>query len=217
MTPTPDVIDAIVGITPGSPLDLVFAQRPGAREHAQLAYETLFRPSSTAHMSLVERNAVAAFVAALHGVPEAVDFYAAALAADLETPPALIHVVAVEAARAAGHGPYGRFHAENADESEPGPVYVMSSLDGAMVLGDRLAAALEHAHMLILHPRDASRAHLQALLDAGWTTPGIVTLSQLISFLAFQIRVCVGLSALAASASAPASPASPAVSEGAHA
>jgi CMD domain protein len=65
------------------------------------------------------------------------------------------------------------------------------------VLGRRLAAALSHAHLLVFHPRDASPAALQALLDAGWTTDGIVTLSQLVSFLAFQIRAAHGLRVLA--------------------
>jgi len=197
-----DVIDHLVGIVPGDALDLARAQRPEARAHVQGAYDALFAPTDVSHMSLVERNAVAAFVAALHRVPAAVAFYSAALEADPDAPPALVHVVLGEAERASGSGPYGRFHHDNAPESEPGPEYVMSSLDGAMVLGDRLASALEHAHMLVLHPRDASRAHLQLLLDAGWSSAGIVTLSQLVSFLAFQIRLVLGLSALAA---APAS------------
>jgi CMD domain protein len=64
-------------------------------------------------------------------------------------------------------------------------------------LGPRLAAALEHAHLLVFHPRDAAPADLQALLDAGWSTTEIVTLSQLVAFLAFQIRVVAGLRALA--------------------
>ena len=52
--------------------------------------------------------------------------------------------------------------------------------------------------MLVFHPRDAAPAHLQALIDAGWSTTGIVTLSQLVAFLAFQIRAVTGLRALAA-------------------
>jgi uncharacterized protein YciW len=64
------------------------------------------------------------------------------------------------------------------------------------VLGERLATALEHTHMLIFHPRDAALPSLQVLLDAGWSTTDIVTLSQIVSFLAFQIRVVVGLRAL---------------------
>jgi uncharacterized protein YciW len=65
-------------------------------------------------------------------------------------------------------------------------------------LGGRLSAALAHAHLLVFHPRDASPAALQALLDAGWTSTEIVTLSQLVPFLAFQIRVVIGLKALGA-------------------
>ncbi len=39
---------------------------------------------------------------------------------------------------------------------------------------------------------------MQALLDAGWSATDIVTLSQLVAFLSFQIRVVAGLRALAA-------------------
>ena len=52
--------------------------------------------------------------------------------------------------------------------------------------------------MLVLHPRDASPAHLQALVAAGWTTPQIVTLSQLVAFLSFQIRAVAGFRAMLA-------------------
>ena len=52
--------------------------------------------------------------------------------------------------------------------------------------------------MLVFHPRDAAPAALQALLDAGWSTTDIVTLSQIVAFLSFQIRVVAGLRTLAA-------------------
>jgi CMD domain protein len=67
-------------------------------------------------------------------------------------------------------------------------------------LGRRLTAALQHAHLLVFHPRDASPVVLQKLLDAGWSTTDIVTLSQLVAFLSFQIRVVAGLRAVAAAA-----------------
>jgi len=51
---------------------------------------------------------------------------------------------------------------------------------------------------LVFRPRDASPAALQALLDAGWAANDIVTLSQLVAFLSFQIRAVAGLRALAA-------------------
>ena len=50
--------------------------------------------------------------------------------------------------------------------------------------------------MLVYHPRDAAPPSLRAMLEAGWSTTDIVTLSQLVSFLAFQIRVVAGLKAL---------------------
>jgi CMD domain protein len=68
---------------------------------------------------------------------------------------------------------------------------------GRAALGPRLAAAFEHTHMLVFHPRDASAASLQSLLDAGWSTNDIVTVSQLVSFLSYQIRVVAGLGVLA--------------------
>ena len=40
-----DVIDALVGITPGSPLDAIRARRPEARAHAQATYRALFEPA----------------------------------------------------------------------------------------------------------------------------------------------------------------------------
>ena len=52
--------------------------------------------------------------------------------------------------------------------------------------------------MLVFHPRDADARSLQSLLDAGWSTTEIVTLSQLVAFLSFQIRVVAGLKVLAA-------------------
>ena len=50
----------------------------------------------------------------------------------------------------------------------------------------------------MFHSRDASPGALQALLDAGWTTAEVVTPSQLVAFLTFQIRVVAGLAVLAA-------------------
>jgi uncharacterized protein YciW len=65
-------------------------------------------------------------------------------------------------------------------------------------LGVRLAAAFEHTHMLVFHPRDAAPLYLQALVDAGWSATGIVVFSQLVAFLSYQIRVVAGLRVLTA-------------------
>ncbi len=185
---TEDVIDRLAGLPAGSPLHAIRAQRPQARDNAQASYLALFQPEHPGDVSLAERNAVAAFVAGLHGEAEIAAFYASGLD-DAE-------IMAAEAVRAATRGPYGRFPAGplSAEDVE-GPLYRASPGVPA-----KLAAGLEHAHALVFHPRDVGVADLQKLLDAGWSTTGIVTLSQLVSFLSFQIRVVVGLRALAEAA-----------------
>ncbi len=44
-----DVIDRLVGITPGSTLDAVRRNRIQARDNAQLSYEALFAPEDARH------------------------------------------------------------------------------------------------------------------------------------------------------------------------
>jgi CMD domain protein len=132
-------------------------------------------------------------VALLHTQLQAAGFYADGLAA---RDAALAALVRAEAAKAAATGPFGRFPAGILSrEDSDGHVH---RTDAA--LGAKLAAGLDHAHMLLFHPRDASPAHLRRLVDAGWTTPAIVTLSQLVAFLSFQIRVVAGLRAMAEAA-----------------
>lgn len=186
-----DVIDSLVGIAPGSKLDAIRAQRSEARKHAQASYTSLFEPKDLAGVSADERHAVAAFVAGLHGEPKTSAFYAAKL------PAALSGAVATEVAAAKTKGPYGHFpKGPLSAEDAPGPTWKVSDA-GRAALGPRLTVAFEHTHMLVFHPRDASAASLQSLLDAGWSTDDIVTVSQLVSFLSYQIRVVAGLGILA--------------------
>jgi CMD domain protein len=192
----PDVIDALVGITPGSPLDAIRARRPEARTHAQATYRALFAPAEPGDVTAPERFAAAAFVTGLHRDAGVAEFYAARLA-DSGAPPALREAVNAALAEAKGHGPYGRFPSGPLSrEDAAGPVYRVTA-ETRRALGARLAAAFEHMHLLVLHPRDAGSASLQALLDAGWSTTAIVTLSQIAAFLSFQIRVVAGLRTLA--------------------
>ncbi|MBF9197308.1 CMD domain protein [Microvirga terrestris] len=191
----PDVIDHLAGIRPGSSLDRLRDQRPQARENAQKSYLALFQPEFPGDVTPLDRYAVATFVAGLHRQPHVAEFYAA----DLKTlgSPEIAATLASEIARGATEGPYGRYpRGPLTIEDVEGPDYRISE-DHKDRLGVRLAAAFEHAHLLVLHPRDASPAALQKLLDAGWSTTDIVTLSQLVSFLSFQIRVVAGLRALA--------------------
>jgi CMD domain protein len=196
---TPDIIDHLAGILPGSALDGIRAARQQARDNAQASYLALFAPAEAGAVSPEERFAIAAFVAGLHRQPPEAEFYAARLAEAARAPGLPAAVAAeVEAARAegpSGHFPPGPLSAENTEA----PAYAIPAPRRA-ALGDRIAAALEHAQMLVFHPRDARPEALQALLEAGWTTTGIVTLSQIVAFLSFQLRVTLGLRAMAAAA-----------------
>lgn len=196
----PDVIDQLVGVKAGGPIDQVRARRPLARLHAQQSYQALFEPAAPppgqdGGFSAVERFAVATFTAALHRQPAFIAFYATGLSrAGAST--ALQETVIAAAEQGAASGPYGSYPAGALSaEDVQGPDYVVSAEHRA-VLGVRLAAALAHAHLLVLHPRDAKAEGLRTLLDAGWSPDEIVTLSQLVSFLSFQVRVVVGLRAL---------------------
>ena len=190
---TPDIIDALVGIPPGSRLDRIRAGRPQARENAQNSYLALFAPATPGGFGPRERFAVAAFVAGLHRQPAARDFYAAGLARHADA--GFVAAITDEIAAGATTGPYGAYPAGPLSrEDVAGPRHRVSEARRA-VLGERVSAALDHAHLLVFHPRDAEPAALQHLLDAGLTTTEIVTLSQLVAFLSFQIRVVAGLAA----------------------
>ena len=192
-----DVIDALVGIAPGSPLDAIRARRPVARTNAQASYRALFAPEVPGDITAQERFAVGSFVAGLHGEAAILAFYSAGLA-NRGASSVLRGAVDAAIAEARTHGPYGRYPAGPLSrEDAAGPVYRVGA-ETRSVLGPRLAAAFEHMHLLVFHPRDAEPVALQALLDAGWSTTAIVTLSQIAAFLSFQIRVVAGLRTLAA-------------------
>lgn len=194
---TQDIIDTLAGIEPGSALDAIRARRLPARENAQKSYLSLFEPVDTGDVSLVERAAVALFVIGLHREPNVAAFYRAKLAATADGA-RLIEAVEVEIARGETSGPYGAFPAGPlSSENKAGLIY-RASTASKPTLGVRLSAALEHAHLLVFRPRDAAASDMKALLDAGWSTTGIVTFSQLVAFLSFQVRVVSGLRTLAA-------------------
>jgi CMD domain protein len=191
-----DIIDKLAAIAPGSALDAIRARRLQAREHAQKSYLALFEPADFGSFPARERFAVAAFVAGLHAEPATREFYSAKLKAAADGP--VVAAVDAEIARGSTQGPYGNYPAGPLSrEDRTGLVHRVSD-DGRRVLGARLAAAFEHTHLLVFRLRDSNPAALQALLDAGWSTNDIVTLSQLVAFLSFQVRAVAGLRALAA-------------------
>ncbi len=191
-----DVIDTLVGIKPGSALDAIRNRRPDARKEAQASYRALFAPEIPGEVTATERFAVAAFVTGLHGDTGIAAFYAAGLAASGASAE-LRRAIDAAIAAGKGRGPYGSYPAGPLSrEDTTGPTY-RAAPEIRRALGPRLAAAFDHTHLLVFHPRDAAPAALRALLDAGWSTTDIVTLSQIAAFLSFQIRVVAGLRVLA--------------------
>ncbi|WP_350347904.1 CMD domain protein [Agromyces sp. G08B096] len=182
-----DTIDRLAGVAPGDRVDALRRHRPVTRDQSQASHDALFGADiDETHTTRAERGLVATFVAALHDDEAATELYAG-LAGDLADAARL----AAEAARTTG--PYGAYREPGlAAESRDGLGFEASDALRAAV-GDRSAAALEHAHLLVFRPREASPAALERLAAAGWSADGIVTLSQLVAFLAYQLRVAAGL------------------------
>lgn len=105
------------------------------------------------------------------------------------------YAVAAYVARLHGPGPAAELYLENLRDEDPALADLIAAEEGT---GERhLDAGLAHAELLVLRPRDAAPSHLRALEAAGWDADGIVSLSQLVSFLTFQLRVAHGLRVLA--------------------
>lgn len=204
-----DIIDFLAKLD--GPVAQLRHRRSQARDNAQRSFEALFEPTDEAVIGAFtteERYAVAAFVAGLHGLQRAQSFYADLLVDELPEDSELLSTINNLAAhafadqRTAGFpAPYGTYREPKvADESRPGPEFRVPA-ESREALGARLSAAFEFAHLLVFHPRDARPQRLVPLSRAGWSTTEVVSLSQLISFLAFQLRVVHGLAVLAHSAS----------------
>jgi len=189
-----DLIDELVGIAPGDPLDALRAKRPTARSDAQTTYDALITdPVDLARASRVERVAIGTWVAALSRADALADHYRGLLGAlDAGV------LAAIDAALPAAitTGPYGVWPAGPLSAEDEDGLRWSAPAELRAAVGDRLAAALEHAHLLTYRPRESSADALQALLDAGWTADGVVTVSQLIAFTHFQLRVIAGLTVL---------------------
>jgi CMD domain protein len=191
-----DLVDGISGIAPGSRLDALRAARPAARTHTQESYRVLFTPDDPGDVTPAERFALGTYVAGLHGATELRAHYAAGLAARASARVAEAVDLAIAATQATG--PSGRFPPGPLSvEDTEAPVFDLPA-SVAVALGPRLPAAFAHAHLLVFHPRDAAEDAFAPLFAAGWTTTGLVTLSQIVAFLAYQIRVVAGLRVLAA-------------------
>ncbi|MEV8240319.1 alkylhydroperoxidase domain protein [Microbacterium testaceum] len=192
-----DVIDLLAGLSAEGPLDAVCHRRSQARENAQRSFAALLEPTDDRGFTLAERYAVATFVAAVHGDDAAVRFYGDLLADEDSD---LLATVLRAASAGLGTGPVGVYREPGlSDESIPVEAYGVP--DAVVpVLGERLTAALEHTHLLVFRPRESSADALRRLVAAGWDADQIVSLSQLVSFLAFQLRAVAGLRVVSGSA-----------------
>jgi CMD domain protein len=187
-----DVLDRIVGVTAGSNLDRLRRERPVTRLNIQVSYEALFAVGDQGGVSQSERLAPALFVSLLHGEAVGAAHYGDLLKRQPEGT-IIFEAITRQAQAARTGGPYGAYPAGPlSQEDVAGPVFAVEGAD-AQALGRRLAALLAHAHLLVFHPRDASAEALAALRAAGWSTPEIVTMSQIVAFLSFQIRAAHGL------------------------
>jgi CMD domain protein len=161
---TPDLLDELVGIQPGSPLSEVRAQRADIARHIQTNYDGLLEPEDDSGVSRLERGLIALRVALLEESAPLIEHYRAyltKLGAPAES------VKAIEA----------------------------SSLGAP--LSPRTIAILQHVDRLTKEPIVATSAHLAELKAHGLSAADIVTISQLIAFLSFQVRALVGLQLLA--------------------
>jgi CMD domain protein len=200
-TDTPvDVVDALTGTRPGDALDAVRRRRPVTREQLQASYDALFDPRDDGAFARADRWLVAAFTTRIAGDDATARWYAtAARSADSDR----ATTVLAEAADAATTGPFGVYTEEGLRGEDTDGFRYEPGADIRDALGTRLAAALAHAHLLTVRPREADAAAQSRLVEAGWSVDGIVALSQLVSFLAFQQRVVTGLSVLAPASDRP--------------
>jgi uncharacterized protein YciW len=149
-----DVMDATLGVTKGSTLDLLRAQRPEVRARTQSVYLALFDPVFPSGLSASERFAIALRVAELNRASALTIHYRDRLAREV--------------------GAWG----------------VTTGISA------RLSAILWHTERVSLEPSAASRGDLESLTVQGLTEAEIVTLSQIMSFVAYQIRVAASLAVI---------------------
>lgn len=73
------------------------------------------------------------------------------------------------------------------------PVTAPLADPGTSVVDGRTAEIVRHADRLTVAPREATRAHVDALREAGVTEPDIVRLAELAAFVNYQVRVIAGM------------------------
>lgn len=189
------LVERLSGLAPDSPLARAYRAKTAARAYAEESYRRLLLPAGPGPVPLVERRAIAAFVAVLNGEAQTRAHFLTLLEATAPSPSSLAPLIEREAEGSAHPGPYGRLpHGPLSAEDLDGPVYRVAA-DLRAMIGARLAAGLEHAHLVTLHPHDATPAARDRLAEAGWRPDGIALLTDIIDLVNFQSRVVAGLRA----------------------
>ena len=107
------------------------------------------------------------------------------------------YLVAVRVASHTGSAAVGEWYARLAADAGASPDTVGQARDvGERAFGTTpLGAALRHADLVTARPADARKEDLQALKDSGYSPAAIVSLSQTIAFVSYQLRLIAGLRA----------------------
>ncbi len=170
-----DLIDTLVGLTPGGATHLLRHRRDKVALATQGSYDSLFDPALPG-LSSAERLLVAMYACRLSKANNLSAHYRNRIEAlPLELRP---DAQALGVAEAGESGEAG----ESAH-----PLHCADA---------RLHAMLVFTRTLILRPIEGDKAALLALTRAGISTPAVVTLAQLIAFLSYQIRLVASLSAM---------------------
>ena len=164
-----DLIDTVAGLAEGSAIHALRHQRDKVVATAQQSHDAFFGPDATdatGALSPVRRLLVALYACRLTPAPELAAHYRAQLAA-LGADAALVQL---------------------ADSGTPDDIAARAD--------QPLGAMLAFTRILTTRPIDGDHDALMTLPAAGLSTPQIVLLSQLVSFLSYQTRVAAGLKAM---------------------
>ncbi|QZN97520.1 hypothetical protein [Symbiopectobacterium purcellii] len=114
---------------------------------------------------------------------------------DQGLPAALRALLALRMARTLGVSAQVAFYQRLVDSLPSSQTDLALNADGKQ--GTRAFQALVyHCDVVTNNPAASSQQDLEHLQQAGWTTPQIIALSELIAFINFESRLVVGLSAL---------------------
>lgn len=170
ITKTEDTVAAAVGVVPDSHLAALLQGRADIFALTQSTQNAALNPQTAGGISPLERVALACRIALLNHVPELANQYRQSYQQIISSDTALFQRLA--------------------DPAQTG-----TDVDDA-----RLTALIRHVDLVTQTPRDASRADIQALREAGLAEADIVRLSEIIAFVNYQLRLVAGLQLLGARA-----------------